>query len=58
MLPLRKENGLKQGNHIHEDGWGDTLFNIVEVWALLLMLKYEPYLDIDYEELQNSNSVK
>ena len=49
----RNENGLKQENKSYEDRYkeveGDILCNIT---------KHEPYLDIDYEELQNFNFVQ
>ena len=47
-MPLRNKNELKQENQSYEDRYkeveGDILCNIK---------KHEPYLDIDYEELQN-----
>ena len=49
-MPWRNENELKQDNHSYEDRYkeaeGDILCNIK---------KQEPYLDINYEELQNFN---
>ena len=52
-MPWRNENELKQENQSYEDRYkeveGDILCNIK---------KHEPYLDIDYEELQNVNFVQ
>ena len=52
-MPWRDENELKQDNQSDEDRYkeveGDILCNIK---------KHEPYLDIDYEELQNFNFVQ
>ena len=49
----RNENELKQDNQSYEDRYkeveSDTLCNIK---------KHEPYLDIDYQELQNFNFVQ
>ena len=49
----KNENELKKGNHSCEDsykeGEGDIFCNIK---------KHEPYLDIDYGELQNPNFVQ
>ena len=49
-MPWRNENEVKQDNQSYEDGYkkveGDRLCNIK---------KHEPYLDIDYENLQNFN---
>ena len=51
-MPLRNENELKQDNRSYDDKYneigGDILCNIK---------KHEPYLDIDYEELENFNFV-
>ena len=51
-IPWRNENELKQDNQSSEDRYkeveGDILCNIK---------KYEPYLDINYEELQDFNFV-
>ena len=51
-MPLRNENELKQDNQSYDDKYneigGDILCNIK---------KHEPYLDIDYEELENFNFV-
>ena len=52
-MPWRNENESKQENQSYEDRCkeveGDILCNIK---------KHEPYLDIDYEELQNFNFVQ
>ena len=52
-MPWRNENELKQGNQNYEDTYrevtGDILCNVK---------KREPYLDIDYEELQDFNFVE
>ena len=52
-MPWRNENELKQDNQSYEDRYkeveGDILCNIK---------KHEPYLDINYEELQNFNFVQ
>ena len=52
-MPWRIENELKQDNQSYEDRYkeveGDILCNIK---------KHEPYLDINYEELQNFNFVQ
>ena len=52
-MPWRNENELKQGNQSYEDRYkeveGDRFYNIK---------KHEPYLDINYEELQNFNFVQ
>ena len=52
-IPWRNKNELKQENQSYEDRYneagGDILCNIK---------KHEPYLDIDYEELQNVNFVQ
>ena len=52
-MPWRNENELKQDNHSYEDRYkeveGDILCNIK---------KHEPYLDINYEELQNFTFVQ
>ena len=52
-MPWRNENELKQGKQSYEDRYkeveGDILCNIK---------RHEPYLDIDYEELQNFNFVQ
>ena len=49
----KNENELKQGNQSCEDSYeeveGDILCNVK---------KHEPYLDIDYDELQNPNFVQ
>ena len=51
-MPCRIKNELKQDNQSYEDRYkevkGDILCNI---------MKHEPYLDIDYEELQNFDFV-
>ena len=51
-MPLRNENELKQDSQSYDDKYneidGDILCNIK---------KHEPYLDIDYEELENFNFV-
>ena len=51
-MPWRNENKLKQDNPSYEDRHkeveGDILCNI----------KKRPYLDVDYEELQNLNIVQ
>ena len=51
-MPWRNENELKQDNQSYEDRYkeveGDILCNIK---------KHEPYLDINYEELQDFNFV-
>ena len=52
-MSWRNENELKQDNQSYEDRYkeveGDILCNIK---------KHEPYLDINYEELQNFNFVQ
>ena len=52
-MPWRNENELKQDNQSYEDRYkeveGDILCNIK---------KHEPYLDINYEELQKFNFVQ
>ena len=52
-MPWRNENELKQSNQSYEDRYkeveGDILCNIK---------KHEPYIDIDYKELQNFNFVQ
>ena len=52
-MPWRNGNELKQGNQSYEYRYkeveGDILCNIK---------KHEPYLDTDYEELQNLNFVQ
>ena len=52
-MPWRNENELKKGSQSYEDRYkeveGDILCNIK---------KHEPYLDINYEELQNFNFVQ
>ena len=51
-MPWGNENELKQDSHSYEDRYkedeGDILCNI----------KKQPYLDINYEELQNFNFVQ
>ena len=48
--PRRNESELKQDNQSYEDRYKETEGNI-----LCNIKKHEPYLDIDYEELQNFN---
>ena len=52
-MPWRNENGLKQENQSYEDRFkeigGDILCDIK---------KHEPYLGIEYKELQNFNFVQ
>ena len=52
-MAWRNENELKQGNHIYENRYKEVQGNI-----LCNIKKHEPYLDIDYEELQNFNFVQ
>ena len=47
-MPLRNKNELKQGNQSYEDRYKE-----VEGDILCIIKKHEPYLDTDYEELQN-----
>ena len=48
--PRRNESELKQDNQSYEDRYKEIEGNI-----LCNIKKHEPYLDIDYEELQNFN---
>ena len=52
-MPWRNENELKQGNQSYEDRYKGVEGNI-----LCNIKKHEPYLDINYEELQNFNFVQ
>ena len=52
-IPRRNENELKQDNQSYED-----IYKEVEGDILCNIKKQEPYLDINYEELQNFNSVQ
>ena len=52
-MPWRNENELKQDNHNYEDRYKD-----VEGDILCNIKKYEPYLVIDYEDLQNFDFVQ
>ena len=52
-IPRRNENELKQENQSYED-----IYKEVEGDILCNIKKQEPYLDINYEELQNFNSVQ
>ena len=52
-MPWRNENELKQGNQSYEDRYKE-----VEDDILCNIKKHEPYLDINYEELQNFNFVQ
>ena len=52
-LPWRNENELRQENQNYEDRSKEVEGNI-----LCNIKKHEPYLDIDYEELQNFNFVQ
>ena len=49
----RNENELKQDNHSYEDRSKE-----VESDILCNVKKHKPYLNIDYEELQNFNFVQ
>ena len=49
-MSWRNENELKQGNQSYEDRYKE-----VEDDILCNIKKHEPYLDINYEELQNFN---
>ena len=49
-MPWRNENELKQGNQSNEDRYKEVEGNI-----LCNIKKHEPYLDINYEEMQNFN---
>ena len=51
-MPWRNEEELKHDNHSYEDRYKE-----VEDDILCNISKHEPYLDIDYEELQNINIV-
>ena len=61
-MPWRNENELKQDNQSYEDKYeeveGDILCVCVCVCVCvcicIYMYMYKPYLDINYEELQNS----
>ena len=52
-MPWRNENELKQDNQSYEDRYKE-----VEGGILCNIKKHEPYLDINYEELQNFNFVQ
>ena len=52
-MSWRNENELKQGNQSYEDRYKE-----VEDDILCNIKKHEPYLDINYEELQNFNFVQ
>ena len=52
-MPWRNENELKQDNQNYEDRYKEVEGNI-----LCNIKKHEPYLDIDYEELQIVNFVQ
>ena len=52
-MPWRNQNQLKQDSQRYEDGYKEVEGNI-----LCNIKKHEPYLDIDYEELQNFNFVQ
>ena len=52
-MPWRNENELRQENQSCEDRYKEVEGNI-----LCNIKKHEPYLDIDYEELQNFNFVQ
>ena len=52
-MPWRNENQLKQDNQSFEDRHKEVEGNI-----LCKIMKHEPYLDIDYEELQNLNFIQ
>ena len=52
-MPWRNENELKQDNQNYEDRYKD-----VEGDILCNIKKYEPYLVIDYEDLQNFDFVQ
>ena len=52
-MSWRKENELKQDDQSYEDRYKE-----VEGDMLCSIKKHEPYLDIDYEELQNFNFVQ
>ena len=52
-MPWRNENELKQGNQSYEDRYKE-----VEDDMLCNIKKYEPFWDINYEELQNFNFVQ
>ena len=54
-MPWRNENEPKQDNQIYEDVEGDKE---VEGDILCNIKKNEPYLDIDYEELQNFDFIQ
>ena len=49
-MPRRNESELKQDNQSYEDRYKEIEGNI-----LCNIKKHEPYLDIDYDELQNFN---
>ena len=52
-VPWRNENELREDNQSYEDRYKE-----VEVDILCNIKKHGPYLDIDYEELQNFNFVQ
>ena len=52
-MPWRNEYELRQENQSYEDRYKEVEGNI-----LCNIKKHEPYLDIDYEELQNFNFVQ
>ena len=52
-MPWRSENELKQDNQGYENRYKKVEGNI-----LCNIKKHGPYLDIDYEELQNFNFVE
>ena len=51
-MPKRNESELKQDNKSYKDRYKE-----VEVDIMCNVMKHEPYLDIDYEELKNFSFV-
>ena len=60
IFALENENELKQGNQSYEDRYKEVEDRYKEVEGDILcnIKKHEPYLDIDYEELQNFDFIQ